>query len=362
MVNRRPVRAGQPDHVARARDAQRNRANNRANNQGFGDRVAIMAKKILTHPATLVGGLAAIAGYVGLSSQTAPQSQPQASVAQPTVPQATVPEATTPKVPTRIMNLDYSKGDSATTLEEYKAAVGEDLKVTGNKVAKDPSKFDKGRILVMGEDHRNPRLPGIPGGRGAVLLESEDLSRCQLPKYAQDPSNICKSIDKGRDVKVDQQSLIKTIANVYKSGQKLLDMMDPQAMSKLKANLNGQSSVWAILQPMSDYIHYNFDQALRSASPQEQRALVAARKEFDQDFAETNRLTLLSSASRDDIMVDEAAKVIKNLDKDAGAAIVVGNLHAKPIAKKLTQAFPERPVVLATDHEADKLIREHKVS
>jgi hypothetical protein len=332
--NRNNVQGREMGYVARAGAAQRNRVNNREDNQGVGAQVRSLAISLLKTPGTYAALLAVMgASYAGYRGKTIPLSQPQVKVPQPAAP----------KVPEHIMKLDYSKGDDASSLEELTRAVGKDYTITPNELAKDPSSFEKGQILVMGEDHRNARLPGIPGGRGAVLLESEDPNRCLLPKYTQDPSNVCEHIDKGK--KVIDKKLMESMTDIHRTGDKLLSLIDPSVMGKLKANVNAQQSVWLLFTAMSDYSHQHFDQAFGAANNKEKQALLVARDEFHQAINGNNQLVSSTAGFRDKAMIEEATKVIKNLDDDAGAAVVVGDLHADPIAKKLAQEFPDRPVV-----------------
>lgn len=242
---------------------------------------------------------------------------------------------------------DYRKGDEATTLEEFKKAVAGDYQVTSNKAAKNPEIFNKNPIMVYGEFHPDPKTPSLRTPKGVLLIESAAMRRC-LPKHLLDSSNRCISIDTNE---LHRSSAIRSLADCALKATAVVDLINPRAMMQINEKVSASSGqATHVIDEAAIFVSRSYDSAYsKCSSPQEKSRLSDAREAFFESIEASNQIISKGSREREKTMFLKCETAIKQLQPDASATVVVGDMHSRFLFTQLGKKFPDRAVVLARD-------------
>ena len=250
-----------------------------------------------------------------------------------------------------LAKFDYRKGDEASTVQEFAKAVKGDFIVTPNKNAKNPELFRKNPIVVYGENHIEPVVPSLRTPKGVLLLESDDPDRC-MPKHKMDISNSCTVIDK------DKATELAILKDFQTNLEKLVNLIEPDHMDTIieLAHENGLND-HAITEIATKFIDGTYPTILKNSSPAEKKVLESTHNKLQQLMLKLNERLQRVGSNRDQSMLKECKRAIAKLPEDASATIVVGVLHSRYLATKLSDKFTDRAVVLAVvaDQEAQEL-------
>ena len=242
----------------------------------------------------------------------------------------------------RMEKYAYNKGDDAQSIEEYASAVTKEFAVFSNKNCRDPEKFNQKVIMVYGEVHTDPLIPSIRNGKGALLLESADLSRC-LKKHALHKSNICANIDK-----FDPDALLKQVAALMQVLKSLIGQLDRAESARIEAleRRHAEGSVYTILNAMAEFVHHNYDSiSAAEKNPGVRKHLEEQRLAYERERGKFDQMVATSVAGRDVGMAEEAKKIIAAQKPGETATIIVGGLHVKGVFNYLAKEFPDHAAV-----------------
>ncbi|MFT5591256.1 MAG: hypothetical protein ACI9ZF_003455 [Bradyrhizobium sp.] len=256
-----------------------------------------------------------------------PQSEPPATRKSPS-----------PKSDSELEGFAYSKGDQATSIEEFKQALAGDFIVTFNDNARHPEKFLK-RISVYGENHLYLKLPSIPGDRGVIMFESHDPALC-IKKYAKVESNRCISID-SPDLSAESMAFTKLKSAYYD----VLDEIGPHAVSEVEAQLGVRATTQEFMLKALAHIQSKTMELVASGNEEQANRIMEKMLIASEVSQQANSRISAGMKARDNHMFEQARANIQDLPADEAATIVVGDLHADKLFARLNRVFPERALV-----------------
>jgi hypothetical protein len=235
----------------------------------------------------------------------------------------------------------YTKGDGAKSVQEFSDAVKNEFYVFSNKNALESNKFmHANAIFVWGENHANVMIPGHRTERGTLLAEDPHSERC-LEKHLLHPDNKCKNIDI-----VDNTGADKAILALHASVQKLIHHLDAEKGKEFHQLAGHGNSVAALLHQMQIFLNNNFDRIYSSQSPhiRQQTDIFTREVQLASDKYNTEIQSTLNK--RDEVMINEAAKMIKAEGPGVSTTVLLGAGHAGAVSNGLMEKFRHRAMVV----------------